>query len=364
MGNTQSNPGVSQQQIDLVTQYISQQQEMIKIQQQQINTMINQNPQQQQQQQQTNYPRLPPLPSQSQSQSQSQPQRKTNKKRIDPYKVLGLNKNEPLNEKTLKKAYIRKARKYHPDKGGDKTIFQMVSIAYTVLKKKIEDQRQDLSHQELRQGSQNYIDNEERKINPNLTGSEFDVNLFNKIFNDNKMEEPTDDGYSGWMKENKVEDKGKLFNGKFNKSMFDSVFAEEKRKQEQKYGNSQIIKFEGPQAMNSNNGGQIVEIGQGRIENFSGDSGNLQYRDYRDAFTRSCLISEESVDPRQEFNSVQEYESDRSNISHELSPEEARRQEYLEHQKKEREHKRVEQARIRDQNYEHQYNKINSLLLK
>ena len=36
MGNTQSNPGVSQQQIDLVTQYISQQQEMIKIQQQDV----------------------------------------------------------------------------------------------------------------------------------------------------------------------------------------------------------------------------------------------------------------------------------------------------------------------------------------
>ena len=133
---------------------------MIRMQQQQINAMINHNQShvpQQPRQPQTNYPRLPAIPP-------SQQPRKPNKRRIDPYKVLGLNKDEPLNEKILKKAYIRKARKYHPDKGGDKTIFQMVSIAYTVLKKKIEDQRQDLSHQELRQGSQNYLDNQERKI--------------------------------------------------------------------------------------------------------------------------------------------------------------------------------------------------------
>ena len=379
MGNAQSNQGVNQQQVDMVTQYIAQQQEMIKIQQQQINTILMN--QVSQGQQGSQYPRIMPppgqRPNQQQQRQQRQPQQQRQqqqqqrqqhqeaKKKIDPYKVLGLSIHDPIDEKILKKAYIRKARKYHPDKGGDKQMFQMISIAYTVLKKKIQDSKQDLSHQELRNGSQDYIDNQEKKINPNLTGTDFDINLFNKIFNDNKIPESTDKGYSQWMKENKTEEKGRMFNGKFNKSMFDSVFAEEKQKQEQRYGNSQITKYEGPQALNSNNNGQIVEVGQGEIEDFSGDAGgNLQYRDYRDAFTRSCLVSEESVDPRQQYQSVQHYEAERGNVSFELSPEEGRRQEYLENKKKEREYKRRQLAKQRDMSYEQQYNKINSLLLK
>ena len=354
MGNTQSQQGVSQPQIDLVTQYITSQQEMIKMQQQQINTMLRSGQPRQPQQQrnpQHNAPRLLPPP-------------KPNKKQIDPYKVLGLSKNDPIDEKTLKRAYIRKARKYHPDKGGSKQMFQMISIAYTVLKKKIQDSKQGLSHEELRGGSQNFLDSQEKKINPNLTGTDFDVNLFNKIFDDNKIPTPTDNGYSKWMKESQGDDTSKMFNGKFNKTMFDSVFAEEKNRQEEKYGNSQIIKHEGPQSLNSNENGQIVEVGQGEIEDFSGSANNLQYRDYRDAFTRSCLISDTAVDPRQEYKSVQHYQADRGNISFELSPEEGRRQEYLENKRKKQEHRRREITRQRDQTYEQQYNKINSLLLK
>ena len=52
MGNAQSQQGVSQQQIDLVTQYVNSQQEMIKMQQQQINSMLRSGPQQAQQAQQ------------------------------------------------------------------------------------------------------------------------------------------------------------------------------------------------------------------------------------------------------------------------------------------------------------------------
>jgi len=368
-GNLNNNQGINQQQIDMVTQYMNQQQEMIRIQQQQINTMLknqqtqhHQQQQQQQQQQQTNYPKLPPPPNNKRS---HRPNNNESKKEIDPYKVLGLDRNAPLDERVLKKAYIRRAKKYHPDKGGDKTIFQMISIAYTVLKKKIQDSKQDLSHQELRGGFREYLEERQEKINPKLTGQDFDVKLFNKIFDDNKITEPTDKGYSQWMDENKLEekDKNKMFNGKFNKSMFDSVFAEEKRKQERMYGNSQIVKYEGPQALMSLES-QTSEIGQDDIEDFSGNTNNLQYRDYKDAFTRSCLISEESVDPRQEYNSMEHYQQERGNISFELSPEEAHRQEYLERKRQEQEHKRREIASQRDTNYEQQYNRINSLLLK
>ena len=172
MGNAQSQQGVNQQQVDMVTQYIAQQQEMIKIQQQQINTILMN--QVSQGQQGSQYPRIMPPQGQQQRPRQQRPRQQQQgrshqevKKKIDPYKVLGLSIHDPIDEKILKKAYIRKARKYHPDKGGNKQMFQMISIAYTVLKKKIQDSKQDLSHQELRNGSQDFLDNQEKKINPN-----------------------------------------------------------------------------------------------------------------------------------------------------------------------------------------------------
>lgn len=48
------------------------------------------------------------------------------------YDDLGLNKN--ASKEDIKKAYKDKAKKYHPDKGGDKDKFAMILKAYDVLK--------------------------------------------------------------------------------------------------------------------------------------------------------------------------------------------------------------------------------------
>ena len=49
--------------------------------------------------------------------------------------ILGFSKNEPLNLRTLKKAYFKRALKTHPDKtGGDKEPFQELQNAYEELK--------------------------------------------------------------------------------------------------------------------------------------------------------------------------------------------------------------------------------------
>ena len=50
----------------------------------------------------------------------------TGKPKLNPYKVLGIDKN--FDETTLKKAYLRMAMKTHPDKGGSEEQFQLVSL--------------------------------------------------------------------------------------------------------------------------------------------------------------------------------------------------------------------------------------------
>jgi hypothetical protein len=51
---------------------------------------------------------------------------------LDPYKVLGLDRNASLEE--IRQAYRRAATKYHPDAGGDAWAFQQVQQAYDELR--------------------------------------------------------------------------------------------------------------------------------------------------------------------------------------------------------------------------------------
>ena len=75
--------------------------------------------------------------------------------KLNPYKILGIGKN--YDEKTLKKAYLKKAMVTHPDRGGSQLEFQQVSIAYTVLLKKLSDQNNNHLHNDLRDNSKSYM---------------------------------------------------------------------------------------------------------------------------------------------------------------------------------------------------------------
>jgi molecular chaperone DnaJ len=50
---------------------------------------------------------------------------------VDPYKILGVNRNASKSE--IKKAYRELAMKYHPDQGGNEEKFKQVSEAYSIL---------------------------------------------------------------------------------------------------------------------------------------------------------------------------------------------------------------------------------------
>ena len=73
------------------------------------------------------------------------------------------------------------------------------------------------------------------RVNVNM-GENFDINLFNKVYEENKITTPFDDGYGDWMNSNALEDKKqeKLFNGRFNKNLFNHEFEKYKRDQQKK----------------------------------------------------------------------------------------------------------------------------------
>ena len=96
-----------------------------------------------------------------------------------------------------KKAYLKKALVTYPDRGGAPVEYQQVSIAYTLLLKKLKDKENNHEHNDLRNHSQSYMKGQQSDNirNVNMT-EQFDINMFNKIYEDNKEESVYDRGYN------------------------------------------------------------------------------------------------------------------------------------------------------------------------
>ena len=127
--------------------FLKQQQEIIKKQQQQIEALLNE--QQKEKMDVDNREYL------DRSNHVQEPSMEQNKLRIDPYKILDIAKN--YDERSLKKAYLKLATRYHPDKGGDPKKFKIVTLAYKILLKKYQQRDSDKIHNDLKKGSTDYI---------------------------------------------------------------------------------------------------------------------------------------------------------------------------------------------------------------
>ena len=258
MGNTQS--GTSNPNVGLYDQYINEQKRIIAAQQQQIQNLstmyLNQTTQQNTpsnillQQMNTNQNNhQQPIGSTNNVLNQELPRIENkipigypNKGKLNPYKILGIGKN--YDENTLKKAYLRKAMVSHPDRGGSQSEFQKVSIAYTVLLKKLSDKNNNHLHNDLRNNSQSYMTQQSSNNmrNTNMT-DQFDINLFNKIYDENKLDDVYDKGYGDWMSQNtneKLLEQPKMFNKSFNKDLFNNEFNKYKTQQQKQMGNQVV----------------------------------------------------------------------------------------------------------------------------
>ena len=161
--------------------FMKQQQEMILKQQQQISSLLEM--QQTQKMQQENQEYVKDLNPTYEEELQYTKQEDKPKLKIDPYKILNMSKNYDKN--SLKKSYLKMANKYHPDKGGDPKKFKIVTLAYKVLLKKLEERDNDKIHDDLKRGSEDYIKDQtsNNKRNVNMKGDNFDINVFNKTIN-------------------------------------------------------------------------------------------------------------------------------------------------------------------------------------
>lgn len=380
MGNTSSGYEQTPQAESTYDSYIQQQQDLIIQQQQQINHLYKmnletqtQNAQMRQNQQQNPYEQAPPniqaqrgfddrfqdLPQLPPSQSHESKQ----KQQLNPYKILGIAKN--FDEKILKKAYLKKALKAHPDRGGSEDEFQKISIAYTVLKKKLSEEENSHDHHQMKGGSRGYMETQGGDTSLKIDRENFDTAVFNKIYEENRIGEAYDTGYGNWMEQSVVKDvsQKKMFNGEFNSDMFNHEFEKYKHEQAQKQG-SQMVQYQDPQvSISMKNKDSLMVLGQGKVSDFSGEAGNLGFRDYRDAFTNTTLIDTTAVSIEDRKSSVKGLERERSNISYRLSPADQRRQAEQEMAQKRAEQQRLQRLQVYDQQGADMYERVHKRLL-
>ena len=382
-GSTNSNQDVKKQ-YTFYDQELNEYKRMIIAQQEQINQLSSMNIKQNIKSRQTSNMFFNEIPEQQQINQQNQQKQfnsyprlnsqfntintnliENNRPKLNPYNILGIDKN--FDEVSLKKAYLRKAMKTHPDRGGSSEEFQKVSIAYTILLKKINDSKNNHSHNDLRENSKGYMNEQKQdsRVNVNMTEN-FDVNLFNKVYDDNKIETPFDDGYGGWISKNHLEDKEqkKLFSGNFNKNMFNHEFEKYKREEQKKHG-SQLVRYENPEVNISYKGRDSLSVlGQNKISDFSGDTGSgLNYRDYKDAFTNSCLIDTGAFKDNGRPRDINSLESSRSNISYQLSEQDQKKLLIQKLREKKEEEQRIQRLSDYDNKSFNAYDRIHQRLL-
>jgi curved DNA-binding protein CbpA len=370
MGNTPSNDGNSaDQDNELYKQYIAQQQQIIMTQQRQIIEQQRERINEQNEKLQQKSAQTGEIPSniyfqQQQNQREERVKKLQEKSKLNPYKILGVDKNN-LNETALKKAYLVKAMKHHPDKGGNPEEFQKISISYQFLLKKISESKQSHEHNELREQSQQFSSEQVRQNSRNINMKDnFNSELFNKIYEENKIPEVYDEGYESWMKkQDNVVDTSKIFQGSVNNDVFTNEF--EKIKREQSKRNSTQLQISEPIENISYKGrDSIMTLGQDKIKDFSGESaGGLSYRDYKDAYTNSCLIHVESVDISGRSKSINDTKSQRSNVSYQMNDKELQmyKQKQLEEELKEKE--RINRLQQFEQRSFNAYDKIHQRMI-
>ena len=248
------------------------------------------------------------------------------KPKINPYKELNIGQN--YDESSLKKAYLKRAMETHPDRGGTQEDFQRVTVSYKALMIKLKNERESHEHNELRENSSQFMSGQNHDNKQNVKyrdlSKNFNSNIFNQIYEETKVEDVYDDGYETWMKKNQVgEGEEEVQNNpSLTKDNFNREFSKIKKKQLKKKGRK-VVKYQAPmEEISYKNKSAIMTLGQGKVDDFSGESGGLAYRDYKDAYTNTYLVDEGgNLDPSRPKD-LKETQKQRENISYEMDEKE------------------------------------------
>lgn len=295
---------------------------------------------------------------------------------FNPYEIIGVSKRFTLEE--LKYNYKKVAKRVHPDRGGNEKLFKLVTLAYKQLLEIHKLKQINKEFNELKSDFQEFTtnqDNQQRrhrdlhrssKKSSRSRQNQQDFNgnfgdMFNKIYEENKIEDVYDRGYGDLMTESDANrpdiDIKKTVNSmkNFNQA-FDSAPVSKH--------NKKIIKYRDPIALpTSLKTLQYTEIGIDKLSDFSTETSNLSCVDYKKAHSTSKLIDKNYVRQRTGYNDIGGLEAERANIDYNMSEEDLRKQAYLKKKEQLKELKRLERIQQMDMMHQESFNRVNELMV-
>ena len=238
------------------------------------------------------------------------------------YDLLGIDDSKALTHETLKIAYKRAAIVAHPDKGGSSEKFDKITKAFLyiqdILTKLIPKTAQDGSDPRFKAPVTKEAAFQARGLLASgkpppkkvedappiaLNPKKLDMNVFNKLFEENKLMDPErDDGYGDWLQSNNVhnvqglsESSQRTLKAKFNSDVFHKTFEEESKKQTSQ--DSAVNKYRPPSELilNPDFG---AELGAGRPDQYTKPpiAGGIGYTDLKFAYGEGSTFSQEVSD--------------------------------------------------------------------
>lgn len=286
---------------------------------------------------------------------------KKSQNEVDPYKLYELEKGKPFSLSYLKEKYKEYALKTHPDvNGGDGRNFSIVTNAYKFLLEEYKTMQNDKQFNQLKSDSVGYLEKQSKSgmQNRDMSGGNFNLNRFNQLFQDNRIQDPSNEGYSSWINDNKyntedISRDSSITTGNFNQQFDNRV----------KVG-KELQVYSLPKVLNSNTSGNVQELGVEKVDNYSGESGSgsgkIRFTDLKEAHTTSRL-----VDPNakyKQYKNINELEGARANMG-DMSREEQDMIEKLETNKNREQARREENQRRMDRMFSQHYDKMHNMFI-
>jgi curved DNA-binding protein CbpA len=281
---------------------------------------------------------------------------------VDPYEVLGVSKNYTWDE--LVSAYRRVAKLVHPDKGGSEILFHTVTDCFKKLAYEYKLKEADKPHHVLKQNF-----NTQEKFNEYKPASTFLESAsfhdkFNKMFEENKLDDEERDFGYGHMMEKSDPSRGDIdipkTIDKFSQKRFNAMF------DKQVTPGKDVIIYKEPEPMLLAKKLNFTELG-GTTEDYSTDPSkktSLQYTDYMKAHTTTRLVDPRSVKERKHYKTVKDYEADRAAATEKVMDEsELRYQHEMKEYKRRQEEERIRRLEKRDEIASKHHDKVNQLFL-
>ena len=287
---------------------------------------------------------------------------KKSKPGIDPYELLEIPRNISSLRK-LNKIYKQLCLEYHPDRGGSEVTFKIMQQGIKIIQKDIIERLSYKDHDQLKQNSVNNYDKVDQDISgPNpetINFKKFDNNKFNSFYENNKIEDQDNYGYTEKDFEDIPQEESI---GHCNKEKFKEEFTRRKKKYNR---NNQIIVYDDVSGINDTSI-KTTKIGE-RVTDFTDSSNkNLQCADYKKAYTEyNYLIDPENPsNRRQEHNNIHNLKSSRKNISYQMADNEVQDYTLRQRQKELEERERLDRQRQRDLHVQDRYRDLNSRFIE